>query len=126
MKREPFDPLAPVKGEDLLEYEDFAAVLLNQPAQCWRNRRIVNFREAGRSEQAIRIWVAGFDWGLKQASFIEEAEALEREAQEITEAATSRGDGPPGDLAYARWLRPHHRRAQRFVAQVGIENTEQW
>jgi hypothetical protein len=59
--QEAFDVDAPFIAEDGLEYEDLAAYITQQPADCWRNRAIQEFRSAGRSEAAIREWIKGFD-----------------------------------------------------------------
>lgn len=58
---DPLDPLKPFIAEDGLEYEDLAAYICGQPIDCWRNRTIQSFREGGRSEEAIREWIKGYD-----------------------------------------------------------------
>jgi hypothetical protein len=56
-----FDPDAPFIAKDGLEYEDLAAYILGRPTDCWRNRRIQEYRQAGRSEEALRQWIKGYD-----------------------------------------------------------------
>jgi hypothetical protein len=51
----------PFIAEDGLEYDDFAAFLCGQPQDTWRNQRIQEHRKAGRSEQALRAWIKGYD-----------------------------------------------------------------
>ena len=51
----------PFIAEDGLEYDDFAAFLCGQPQDTWRNQRIQEHRRAGRSEQALRQWIKGYD-----------------------------------------------------------------
>jgi hypothetical protein len=57
-----FDPNAPfISPEDGLEYEDFAAKILGQPRDCWRNAEIIALRKNGQDEASIRRWIAFFD-----------------------------------------------------------------
>ena len=55
------DPFAPFIAEDGLEYEDFAAFILQPPLGCARNEHILAHRKAGRSEEAIRVWIKAYD-----------------------------------------------------------------
>lgn len=55
------DPFAPFIAEDGLEYEDFAAYILQTPLGCARNEHILAHRKAGRSEEAIRVWIKAYD-----------------------------------------------------------------
>lgn len=57
----PYDPLKPFIAEDGLEYDDLAAYICGQPQDTWRNQRIQRHRQAGRSEEAIREWIKGYD-----------------------------------------------------------------
>lgn len=61
MNAETFDPQAPFIAQDGLEYEDLAAYICGTPAHCARNNYIQAHRAAGRSEEAIRIWIAAYD-----------------------------------------------------------------
>lgn len=60
-KHETRDPYAPFIAEDGLEYEDFAAYILQTPLGCARNEHILAHRQAGRSEEAIRVWIKAYD-----------------------------------------------------------------
>lgn len=57
----PIDPQAPFIASDGLEYEDLAACILGTPLGCPRNEHILAHRRAGRSEEAIRIWIKAYD-----------------------------------------------------------------
>lgn len=57
----PFNPSAPYTGPDGLEYGDFADFLCQTPIKNWRNEHIIAHRAAGRSEEAIREWIKGWD-----------------------------------------------------------------
>jgi hypothetical protein len=67
-----FDPSSPLLGKDGLEYEDFGDWLCRKPAQCQRNDHIQRFRAEGRSEEAIRAWIEGYDKGAERFAFQEE------------------------------------------------------
>lgn len=55
------DPEAPFIAPDGLEYGDFADFICQTPLGCARNEHILAHRKAGRSEEAIRIWIRAFD-----------------------------------------------------------------
>ncbi len=78
------DPDASFIAQDGLDYEDLAAYLLGQPFPCNRNTYIQALRAKGRSEEAIREWIKGYDGCDPTPSFVLERQA--REAQTSTEA----------------------------------------
>jgi hypothetical protein len=62
-RRDDFDPQAPCIGQDGLEYEDFAQLILGEPKDCWRNKHIITARRRGTRESDIRTWIKAFDEG---------------------------------------------------------------
>lgn len=103
-----FDPEAPFIASDGLEYEDLAAFICQQPYDNWRNNTIQGFRQAGRSEAAIREWIAGYDGDDGTPTIVLERQQDEAEtsaeALRISTKLTSRVA-----LAYARayFVEPH-------------------
>lgn len=55
------DPEAPFIASDGLEYGDFADFICQTPLACPRNEHILAHRKAGRSEEAIRLWIKAYD-----------------------------------------------------------------
>ncbi len=69
-----YDPQAPFIASDGLEYEDLAAFILGTPLGCNRNEYILAQRAAGRSEEAIRVWIKAYDGDDPTPSSVIEAE----------------------------------------------------
>jgi hypothetical protein len=97
------DVEAPFIAQDGLEYDDLAAFILGQPHDNWRNRTIQDFRRCGRSEAAIREWIAGYDGDDPTPTITRERQAREAQTSEegvrIT-AALSRRYTPAYSRAY--------------------------
>lgn len=106
-----FDPSAPLLGEDGLEYEDFGDWLCRKPAQCQRNTHIQRFRAEGRNEEAVRVWIGGYDRGASRFAFEDERAAwcrgkvgpiIKRRVQAVTAVvdrfATATAEGDPAGL----------------------------
>ncbi len=74
----PIDPQAPFIASDGLEYEDLAACILGRPLGCPRNEHILAHRRAGRSEEAIRVWIKAYDGEDPTPSSVLEAAAKAR------------------------------------------------
>jgi hypothetical protein len=105
----PIDPQAPFIASDGLEYEDLAACILGTPLGCPRNEHILAHRRAGRSEEAIRIWIKAYDGEDTTPSVVLRQRA--NEAKSSLEA-----------LTFAAGLARRHSRATRaysFDADVG-------
>ena len=94
----PIDPQAPFIASDGLEYEDLAACILGTPLGCPRNEHILAHRRAGRSEEAIRIWIKAYDGEDPTPSVILEARATR--SREATADFAVRFHGHGGSPAF--------------------------